>query len=226
MSGGIVALVPIRSLTGGKTRLAGVLSQEARSALTARMVTRVIHAALSSDAIVSVVVVSPDPAALALASGVDARVDPVVQTSDRPGLLAALDLGREHAHQRGASGLLVLFGDLPLLDGDDVRNLVRRAVPIVIAPDRHGEGTNALFLRLSAMPEGDSFAFQFGEESYPKHVSEAHRLGLDVATSVGAGTAFDLDTPEDLAALMSDATWIEGETGRDLVASLGLEGAA
>ena len=34
---------------------------------------------------------------------------------------------------------------------DDVRNLVRRDAPVVIAPDRHGAGTNALLLRLRGL---------------------------------------------------------------------------
>lgn len=206
MSGGIVALVPVRSLAAGKTRLAGFVTPHARESLMRRMVVNVIGAALNSAAIDEIVLISPDDAALALATGV-ARVTPLRQPADRPGLLPALDQGREYAETRGASGLLVLFGDLPLIDRDDVRNLVRRAAPVVIAADRHGQGTNALFLRLSAIPAGERFAFQFGEGSYARHVAESHRLGLDVTTSTGSGAAFDLDTPADLAALLTDPRW-------------------
>jgi 2-phospho-L-lactate guanylyltransferase len=80
-----------------------------------------------------------------------------------------------------------------------VRNLLRRDAPVVLAPDRHGTGTNALMLRLGNGPDdGRDFAFHFGPGSYALHVDEAHRLGLDVATSLTAGTALDLDTPDDL----------------------------
>jgi 2-phospho-L-lactate guanylyltransferase len=187
--------------------LAGVLSAGQRETLTRQMVTGVIRSALSSESIEAVVVVSPDPDALALAAGTDHRVVPVRQPSEIPGLLAGLDIGRTTAEEIGASGLLVIFGDLPLLGGIDVRNMVRRAVPVVIAPDRHGCGTNALLLRLSALPAGERFEFQFGEHSYRKHVAEAHRLGLDVATSIAPGTAFDLDTPADLQELLNDPRW-------------------
>ncbi len=211
MNGGIVALVPVRSLTSGKTRLASAMAQHEREALTRRMITKVILSALSSEAIVSVVVVSPDSEALELSAAVDPRVVPVLQGEDQPGLLAGLDIGRAKAETIGASGLLVLFGDLPLLDGDDVRNIVRRAVPVVIAPDRHGTGTNALLLRFSGSNSCSQFQFQFGEGSYRRHVAEAHGLGLDVATSISAGTAFDLDTPADLEELLSDPRWIESK---------------
>lgn len=226
MKGGIVALVPVRSLTDGKTRLSGLLPPEARTRLTGLMLTRVIRSALSSHAIVAVVVVSPDPEALAFATNLDSRVIPVLQGEDQPGLLAGLNLGRSRAEAIGAAGLLVLFGDLPLLDGDDVRNLVRRAVPVVIAPDRHGTGTNALLLRLSSVAPCNHLQFQFGEGSYRRHIAEAHRLGLDVATSISAGTAFDLDTPGDLKELLADPRWADSDAARELADHLPLEQAS
>jgi 2-phospho-L-lactate guanylyltransferase len=225
MTGGIVALVPVRSLAAGKTRLAGVLSSELRGSLMRSMVTGVIRSAFCSEAITSVVVVSPDEAVLALASAIP-RVENVRQPADRPGLLNGLDLGRSTAEEMGASGLLVLFGDLPLLNGDDIKNLVRRAVPVVIAPDRHGAGTNALLLRLSAIAPGERFEFQFGEGSYGRHIAEAHRLGLDVATSISAGTAFDLDTPADLQELLNDPRWANSDAAAEITARVPLERAS
>jgi 2-phospho-L-lactate guanylyltransferase len=225
MSGGIVALVPVRSLTSGKTRLAGILSPQARESLMRRMVTGVIRSAFCSEAVTAVIVVSPDTDVLSLVGGME-RVTPVRQPLDQPGLLAGLDLGRARSDEMNASGLLVLFGDLPLLDGADIRNLVRRAVPVVIAPDRHGTGTNALLLRLSAIAPGERFEFQFGEGSYARHVAETHRLGLDVATSISAGTGFDLDTPADLEELLVDPRWADTDAAREVAAALPLERAS
>jgi 2-phospho-L-lactate guanylyltransferase len=204
MNGGVVAIVPIRSLTGGKTRLAGVLTPEARAALTRRMLRNVVQAALASGSVKTIAVVSPDPAALELAARFDPAVVPLRQSDERPGLNPALAEGVDFAARQGASAALILFGDLPLLTGDDVRNLLRRDAPVVLAPDRHGTGTNALMLRLGTGPDDDrDFAFQFGPGSYAKHVDEAHRLGLDVATSLTTGTALDLDTPDDLRRVLS-----------------------
>jgi 2-phospho-L-lactate guanylyltransferase len=165
------------------------------------MLLGVIAAARTSTAIEAVAVVSPDPATLALTSSLGPGVYPIAQPATEPGLNAAIDIGRRWAAERGASGILVLFGDLPLLTGEDVRNLVRRDAPIVLAPDRHGVGTNALMLRFGRARKGQSFTFHFGEGSYAAHVDEAHRLGLEAATSISSGTAFDLDMPEDMEAL-------------------------
>jgi 2-phospho-L-lactate guanylyltransferase len=159
----------------------------------------VVSAALTSAIIDSVVVVSPDPAVLDLAESLDPAVVPLRQPAEMPGLNPAIAEGVAYAVSQRAAAALILFGDLPLLTGDDVRHLLRRDAPIVIAPDRHGTGTNALMLRLgSGSDDGGAFAFHFGPDSYAKHLDEADRLGLDVATSLTAGTALDLDTPDDL----------------------------
>jgi 2-phospho-L-lactate/phosphoenolpyruvate guanylyltransferase len=199
VSGGVVAIVPIRSLFGGKTRLAGVLSPEERSMLTRRMLRGVVMAALTSGSVNSVAVVSPDPGVLDLAVSLDPAVVPLRQPAEMPGLNPAIAEGVAYATEQRAAAALILFGDLPLLTGDDVRHLIRRDAPIVIAPDRHGTGTNALMLRLGiGTDEGSDFTFHFGPDSYAKHLDEADRLGLDVTTSLTAGTALDLDTPDDL----------------------------
>ena len=198
---GVVAVIPIRSLTTGKLRLAGAITADDRQAMIVRMLERVVAAARGAEALDAVAVVSPDPEALALA--IRLGVEAIAQPADRPGLDAAIDLGREWALTRGATALLALFGDLPLITPDDVRNLVRRDAPVVIAPDRHDQGTNALLLRLGAA--GREFRFQYGTGSKQRHVDEAHRLHLEVATAVAMGTAFDLDTPDDLATLEGSA---------------------
>jgi 2-phospho-L-lactate guanylyltransferase len=149
---GVVAVVPVRSLRDGKTRLAAALPQAAREALTRRMLRGVVEAALASDAVDAVLVVSPDPAARALAAELGDGVVPLAQDPAVPGLNPALDLGRSWARARMASALLVLFGDLPLLGADDVRAIVARDAPVVLAPDRHGTGTNALLLRAPGSP--------------------------------------------------------------------------
>ena len=198
--GGVVALVPVRGLRSGKNRLAGDLTPEARTALTGRMLRGVIRAALDSGAVETVGVISPDPAALALAREIDPAVVPLPQDPGKPGLNAAVAAGRDWALRRGAAALLVLFGDLPLLSVEDVRGLVAHDAPLVLARDRHGAGTNALLLRLDG--EGARFRFQFGMGSYERHVAEAEGVGVEFVTSDAPGTAVDLDTPDDWRLLL------------------------
>ena len=198
MSGGTVALVPIRSLTGGKTRLAGAVDAEARAELTRLMLANVLRAMGDTAGIDAVVVVSPDPAALLLAAEMLPAVQRLAQPIDDLGLLPALEIGRSHALGLAADALMIVFGDLPRLAASDLEALLAPPVAVVLAPDRARTGTNALLLRGSAVA---AFPFRFGERSFPAHVDESWGLGVDPAVVERDGLAFDLDTPGDLALL-------------------------
>lgn len=198
MSGLTVAAVPIRSLTGGKTRLSGAVDVEARAELIRLMLCNVLRTLAETTGIDRVVVVSPEPQALALAADLLPGAELVLQPVDRPGLLPALDLGRGRALAAGAAALVVVFGDLPRLASSDIAALLAPGAEVVIAPDRDRVGTNALLLRGDAMAD---FTFRFGDRSFPAHLFEASRLGLEAAVVEREGLSFDLDTPSDLAML-------------------------
>ncbi len=197
-----VALIPVRSLTGGKTRLAGALDGAERAGLIGEMLGGVVSAAIASRMIGRIIVVSPDDDVLSLAGHLAPDLITLRQAGDRPGLIPALDQGRAFAIDGGAAAMLILFGDLPLLSADDVRTMATSAASVVISPDRHGEGTNGLRLRFDSgtgRDDASRFVFRFGQGSFRKHLAEADRLGLTAATVVTAGTSLDVDTPADLA---------------------------
>ena len=195
MSERIVAVVPIRSLRHGKTRLSAVLGNEARQTLLRGIADRVITAVVDSGRVETVLVVSPEAETLAWAAGFGPSVVAVRQPEHGAGLNGAIDAGRAWALDHGASAVVSLFADLPLIAPDDIRGLVARAEPVVLGADRHGEGTNALLLRLAG--RGPEFTFAFGDGSLVKHLAEARRLGLHAALHDAPGIAFDLDTPDD-----------------------------
>jgi 2-phospho-L-lactate guanylyltransferase len=193
----LVAIVPVRSLRNGKTRLSPVLEPEARGAFLRHAAKRVVAAAVDSGQIDTVLVVSPEEEALAWAAGLGPAVVAMPQPPSLPGLNGAVVAGRDWALKQGVSALLSLFADLPLIVADDIRGMTARPDPVVIGPDRRGEGTNALLLQLHG--RGHEFTFAFGEGSLVKHLEEARRLGLNVALHESPGIGFDLDTPEDWA---------------------------
>lgn len=204
MSGGIVAVVPVRSLRGGKTRLAEALSPEAREALTRRMLGHVLDQTLASVVISRVAVVSPDEEALAAVRALHPEVVALPQPGERSGLNPALDLGRTWAAEVGAAAMIVLFADLPRLTAADVRDLALTAAPLAFAPDRHGTGTNALLLRLG--PDTADFAFAFGTDSAARHQAEARRLGVAAVIHRAPGLSFDLDTAADWRSFLNGAS--------------------
>lgn len=202
LSDALVIVIPARGLATGKSRLTAALSPEARAALTGRMLTRVIRASLEAEVACDVVVVSPDEATLDLVGHIDPRVHALRQNLAMPGLNPALQQARRWAIRRGAPAMLVLFGDLPLLTADDVRALAWAEAPVVLAPDRHGRGTNAAVVPLFHRDAESAFHFQFGDGSFAAHLAEAERLELAAVSVFAPGTAFDLDTPEDWRSLL------------------------
>ena len=200
----VVATVPVQALAGAKSRLAAVLAPDERAALTLRLLGGVLNA-LAAPGITARLVVSPDPAVLVAARAAGASA--LKQTAGRrdgpnglDGLNAALGEAREWAERRGAEALLVVLGDLPLLSRADVAALLALAgdapAAVVLAPDRHERGTNALLLR----PPG-AIPFAFGPGSLARHLEAAAARELPARLYRSPGTALDVDTPDDLAAV-------------------------
>jgi 2-phospho-L-lactate guanylyltransferase len=194
----VIAVVPVKGLWGTKSRLKPILDGGARAGLTIYMMGRVISA-LREAGVDDVCVVSPDRIVLGEAEKRGAV--PVVQESR--GLNPALEEGRRWAMDRGASSILVLPADLPLLEAPDVRAVLESApeAPCVVAsPDGAHAGTNALLIQ-----PPDALPFAFGPGSYEAHLRAARERSLDLRICERPHLAFDLDTAEDLARL--------GETG-------------
>jgi 2-phospho-L-lactate guanylyltransferase len=209
MRSDLLAIVPVRSLAGGKSRLAGVLSSREREQVVRRMLDHALGVVAASGVADRALVVSPDPAARAFARERGAAV--LAQAAAAPGLNAAIALGRSRAMALGMTQALVLFADLPLLRPGDLRRLTVDPSPVVLSPDRHGTGTNALLLRLDN--GGDGFVPRFGEGSAAAHRAEATARGLRAATVATPGIAFDLDTPEDWWAFRDIAPEVADEWG-------------
>jgi 2-phospho-L-lactate guanylyltransferase len=181
------AVIPIRAFALGKARLAASLDGAERAALGRRWAEQVVHAA----APLPVVVVSSDPDVREWA--VDLGVDVV----DDPGTLdGAAVAGRDHLHALGATRVVIAHADLPR--AHDLARLARDAGRPVVAlvPCHRDDGTPVL-----SIPTDADFRFAYGAGSFRRHAAEARRLGLGLRVVRDADLAFDVDVPDDLAAL-------------------------
>ena len=209
--GHIVALVPVRSLSGAKSRLGEPLDPEERADLIMAMLRRTVTQALASRLLDGVAVVSQDPDLLSRARAMGAAS--LLQASD--GLNEGLEEARDSACAE-ATALLVLPADLPEISAEAIDRLVDAAgsaaarapdrAVVVLVPDRHGTGTNAL---LVAPP--NAIPFRFGEGSRAAHAAEAAAAGASYVELTGP-LSFDVDTPEDL--LEADRGGLGHEAGR------------
>lgn len=197
------AVVVARHGPAAKSRLAEVLDPRERSALALAMLTDVVRAT-SQAGLAGTIAVLDRPAPI---PGIRLVPDP-----DR-GLDRAVEAGVSAAADAGATIVLVLPGDIPLVSPHDLRELLGLARiasrTVVVATDRHGTGTNALALR----PPG-VVAPAFGPGSAERHLTAAAAAGAVARRVELAGISLDIDTPMDLADLVHRSP--RGATGAAL----------
>lgn len=192
------AIVPVKPLRRGKSRLAGVLSQDERTDLNRRLLAHTLDTLTSMPEIEHVLVVSRDQSALALARHHGART---VQESGAPKLNLALARATFVAKRYATRGVLIIPADLPLISEEDVRSMLSRAQDppvVVIAPDRRRSGTNALLVCPTGLIE-----YEFGPGSFQRHCQRAQAAGARLEVCELSSLALDMDLPEDLA-MVSD----------------------
>ena len=183
-------LIPCKSLRRGKSRLAPAMSAFERQALCRRFFDRTLSLAMQIGERVAVVSDDMDVRSLAERSGAMAIEDP------GKGLNAALHFGNTVLLSSGAANsLLVLPIDIPLATLPALHRVFACSAEVVIAPDRHGTGTNLLLLDARAR---EGFRFAYGLDSFHHHELEAGRLGLRVAIVREPRLTWDVDEPGDL----------------------------
>ena len=193
------AIIPVKPLRRGKSRLAQVITADERADLNQYLLEHTIQVLSNIEEIEHILVVSRDKEALALARDLGART---VQEYGNPDLNTALTRAVEVARSYETCGILIVPADLPRLNADDLREIIKhRNDPpvVVIAPDRKREGTNILF----ACPP-DLIDFQFGPGSFEKHRKAALDADARLEVCSFASLELDLDEPEDLALMESE----------------------
>jgi 2-phospho-L-lactate guanylyltransferase len=189
------AVLPVKRFDDAKQRLDRTLSAGTRRALAEAMVSDVLHGLRRTPSVDRVVVVTGELAAVALARAYEAESIP----DDDRGHSHAARSGIDWAVERDYDRVLLIPGDCPALDPQEVDALVRDGMSgpdVVIVPDRHGEGTNALLL---APP--DAIAPSFGPGSRARHEKAAATAGARWRIAEPRSLVLDVDTVEDIAAL-------------------------
>lgn len=198
------AIIPVKPLRRGKSRLAKVISADERADLNQYLLEHTIKVMNTIEEIENILVISRDKEALALARELGART---VQEYGSPGLNTALTRASEVAKSYETCGILIVPADLPRLNADDIREILKhRNDPpvVVIVPDRKKEGTNALFV----CPP-DLIEFKFGKDSFEEHSQSAKAAGARLEVCNLPSLELDLDEPEDLA-LMEEEIKLNG----------------
>ena len=202
-------VAPIKAFASAKTRLSERFDADQRACMAQASAERVLFAVASCAAVdIRIAVVETDFAAkLARHHGFD-----VIQRTDIYGQSAAVGAGFHAAMLRGATNILTVSADVPLVRPKDIEEMLKPRGPVlVMVSDREGRGTNALRLD----PAID-MRLSFGPGSLALHRCEAEALKLKVKVIDNPRVRIDIDTPEDVEALE-----ISGPDGRRLLIEAG-----
>jgi 2-phospho-L-lactate guanylyltransferase len=186
-------LIPVKSLESGKSRLFPLCSDKVRRDLNEFFLRQMLLSAGHFPGHGRTAVISQSEEVLRLVEMSGARA---IRQTSAPGLNRAANEGFAALRNLGAKDILLIACDEPLVQPSDIREIVERGAggnSVVICPDKHSTGTNAIYV-----PASVSIQFRFGESSCIKHVREAIRSGLSPKLHFNANVALDIDTPRDL----------------------------
>lgn len=181
-------LIPVKRLAEAKSRLAEMLDPADRRRLGLTMLADVLRATEKWTHRL-IVTSDPDAEAVGLAFGCSLFADP------GGGLNAAVAAGTARAVASGATALLVLPADVPLVAADDVTALFAADADVAVAASDDG-GTNALLRR-----PPDVLGAKFGPGSAEAHQAAARAAGLRVRTLDLPSLRLDVDDLADLERL-------------------------
>jgi 2-phospho-L-lactate guanylyltransferase len=190
-----IAILPVKSFGAAKQRLAGMLGSGAREALVQAMFQDVLRALRQVPELDAIAVVSANTVAQKAAKGEGVTL---LDDDFEQGHSEAALIGVRHAVEQGFDRVLLVAGDTPLLEPAEVSELLaageRDGTGLLVVPDRHGEGTNALLLAPPTAIEPS-----FGPGSCARHQELAAAAGVTCAVHPVHSLALDVDTPDDLA---------------------------
>jgi len=190
-------LIPVKDLSRAKQRLASLMTQDERTRLAWVMLENTFAAAAGARNVDRIAVVTLYPPAIELAEKFGMEL--IVET-DQISESASVDFGSKEAKKRGATAVLRLPIDLPLVTAGDIETILDHDVEapsVVIVPSRDGTGTNAILRR-----PPDLFPSHFGPGSLAKHLTEAAVCRAVSRVIELQSVALDIDDPDDVSELI------------------------
>jgi len=219
------AIVPVKQLSRAKERLASLLSPAERSSLAFAMLEDVLSVLFRSKKLDGVTVISNDPTVWELAKSLGAWV---IRETSQEGESASVERATKACMAWGASTVLIVPSDIPLIAPSDVELVIEKAevlsghrlrgqgarpviekngdepeaepdAPcVILVPSLDGTGTNALLRR---PPE--AIPSHFGANSFQAHIAEVERQKIPYEACELPRIALDIDSPEDLKLFLS-----------------------
>jgi 2-phospho-L-lactate guanylyltransferase len=189
----IWAIVPVKPLAHGKSRLSGVLNSDERMSLSVRLLKNTLGTISQVPEIEKTLIVTNDLEVIKITQSF--FFDVCVEENEC-GMNRALDRGIAILKKNEVQSAIILPSDLPFITVREIQVMIKMGTDskaMVIAPDRKKQGTNAIFYHSL-----DKVDFEFGPMSYEKHVKSAKANGVTLCVFESDTFGLDIDLPEDL----------------------------
>ena len=184
------AIIPINEFSRSFTRLSSILDPEQRTKLAKNLSNTLIHLLLAVDEVEKVILFTSEknwPGEIKHSKLV------LRKDEDKKPLKQKIDSVADWAYKLGAKKMMYLSIDLPLVEKKDIRQIIgshKNGLTLVEA--KKDGGTNAL---ISDLPR--KINFQFGTDSFRKHLEAAKLEKLKTNIQSAKGLSFDLDDQDD-----------------------------
>jgi 2-phospho-L-lactate guanylyltransferase len=207
--GDVGLILAVKRLAAAKTRLAPMFSAPTREKVVLAMLVDTLTAAARVSSVRRITVVTPDDVAAAAAAELGAEVLSDPTPDGHPDPLNNAIAAAERVLSKSASNIVVLQGDLPALQTQELAEAIAaaRQHERSFVADRLGTGTAAL------CAFGTALGPQFGPNSAARH----RHSGAIELTGAWPGLRCDIDTPDDL--IVARRLGVGPATGRAVAAS-------
>lgn len=197
-----ILLIPVKSLTRAKQRLADALNAIQRAQFAEAMLRDVMTAASGIADRCDVALVTGDAHAQALAA--EFRFI-VIEDTRNESETAAIAMATAWCEQRGYETTIVVPGDIPLATSDELISVLD-ATPVegaVFVPAYDGRGSNCILRRPASL-----IPLRFGNDSFLPHCEAMRKTGKELIVLEMPGIGLDIDNPHELELLVQR----EGDT--------------
>ena len=191
------AVLPAKNIVDAKQRLAAAVRPAERRALFRIMYENALSVLSSARGLDGIAVVTCDPMAVEIANAFGARL---IAEPANDGQTAAVERAARTLAAEGARGILTIPGDTPLISTTEIEQVLDAhgdAPAMTIVPAHDRRGSNCI-----AVSPPDLIPFSFGNDSFQPHLAAARERGLEPTILPLPGLGLDIDTPDDLRALL------------------------
>lgn len=190
-------LIPVKNLANAKQRLGDVLDQSTRTELAHLMLADVLQAVVDY-AREDVSLVTSDAFALEQASRYALDVIPDTSNTSETD---AIKMATRVCVSRGVERTLVIPGDIPLIEADDLATIFQHAPALgsVLVRSSDKRGTNAVLRTPS-----DLFPLRFGNDSFQPHLQAAIATDASCVVLSLPRIGLDIDNAQDLRDLAAN----------------------